>query len=107
MTMYNDENTYGIESTRTVQGIMFCLPSCQRFIPYSWLAHSEMNGNQTEIQFHYTHTVVTVTGARLGTVHEAVIRSYLYALRESKPTSLTMRDETTVSRIEIAEKVES
>jgi hypothetical protein len=87
-----------------VQGIMFLLPSRQRFIPYSWLLYSEVNEKQTEIHFHYTHAVVTVTGTKLGYVHEAVVRYELYALRELRPAILAKPDDTTVRRIEITEK---
>jgi hypothetical protein len=106
MIMFNDEHPYGTESTRTVQGIMFCLPSRQRFIPYSWLLSSEMNEKETEIRFHYTHAMVTVIGTNLGSVHEAVTRYYLYALREVQRSGFAKADETTVARIEISEKVE-
>jgi len=87
-----------------VHGIMFCLPSRQRFIPYSWLLYSEVNEKQTEIHFHYTHAVVTVTGTYLGHIHEAVVRCELYALRELTPVASAKADEPTVRRIEITEK---
>jgi hypothetical protein len=103
--MYNDERPYGIESTRTVQGIMFCWPSRQRFIPYSCLLYSELNDKETELRFHYTHAVVTVTGKDLEGMHEAVIRFYLYAVREglSAPPSPGGSWAPAVTRIEITE----
>jgi hypothetical protein len=94
---------FGIESTRTVQGIMFCLPSRRRFIPYSWLLHVECNRDETELLFNYTHAVVTVTGRNLAYVHEAIIRFYLYTLRETPPSALARSTETTITRIEIPE----
>jgi hypothetical protein len=94
---------FGIESTRTVQGILFYLPSRRRFIPYSWLLHVECNRDETELQFRYTHAIVTVTGRNLAYVHEAVIRFYLYSLRETPPSASARFTETTITRIEIAE----
>lgn len=89
-----------------VQGIMFILPSRQRFIPYSWLLYSEVNEKQTELHFHYTHTVVTVAGMNLRSIHEAVVRYELYALREMPSRAWAKTNESTVTRIDIAEKVE-
>ena len=103
MISFKTENPYSTESTRMVHGIMFCLPSRQRFIPYSWLTYSEVNEKETEIQFHYTHTLVTVTGTNLRFIHEAVIRYELLALRELMPTAARANGPT-VSRIEITEK---
>ena len=71
---------YGSESTRMVQGIMFWMPSRRRFIPYSWLICSEINESETEIHFHYTHALVTVSGTNLGYIHDMVVRYELYAL---------------------------
>ena len=96
---------YGSESTRMVQGIMFWMPSRRRFIPYSWLICSEINGSETEIHFHYTHAVVTVTGTNLGYIHEMVVRYELYALREVAPPTSVNPNDPTVRRIEINEKV--
>jgi len=104
MISFKDEYPYACESTRMVQGIMFILPSRQRFIPYSWLLYAEVNDKKTEIHFHYTHAVVTVTGTNLGFIHEMVIRYELYAVRElPRPVSAKV-DDLTVSRIEITEK---
>ncbi len=104
MISFKAENPYSTESTRMVQGIMFILPSRERFIPYSWLVYSEMNEKETEIQFHYTHTVVTVTGTNLRYIHESVIRYELLALRELTPPASARESGPTVSRIEITEK---
>jgi hypothetical protein len=95
---------YGSESTRMVQGIMFCLPSRRRFIPYSWLICSELNERETEVHFHYTHALVTVTGTNLGYIHEMVVRYELYALREMTPLASARATDPTVRRIEITEK---
>jgi hypothetical protein len=84
MLWLKEEDYYAQESTRMVQGIMFMLPSRQRFIPYSWLLYSEVNERQTEIHFHYTHTVVTITGTNLRSIHDAVVRYELYVLRECR-----------------------
>jgi hypothetical protein len=105
MISFKAENPYSTESTRMVHGIMFILPSRQRFIPYSWLVYSEVNEKETELQFHYTHTVVTVTGTNLRFIHEAVIRYELLALRELTPPASARENGSTVSRIEITEKV--
>jgi hypothetical protein len=104
MISFKPENPYSTESTRMVHGIMFILPSRQRFIPYSWLTYSEVNEKETEIQFHYTHTVVTVTGTNLRFIHESVIRYELLALRELTPPASARANGPTVSRIEITEK---
>jgi hypothetical protein len=104
MLSLKEEDVFGKESTRTVQGIMFILPSRQRFMPYSWLLHSEMNEKGTEIHFHYTHAVVTVTGTHFGGIHEAVVRYELYALRELRALASANADDPTVTRIEITEK---
>jgi hypothetical protein len=105
MIMYGGENPYAKESTRMVQGIMFCLPSRQRFIPYSWLLYSEVNEKKTEIHFHYTYAVVTETGTNLGLIHEGVLRHELYALREQSPFASAKADDPIVRRIEITENV--
>jgi hypothetical protein len=105
MMHFSDERPDARESTRMVQGIMFCLPSRQRFIPYSWLLYSEVNEKKTEIHFHYTYAVVTVTGTNLGYVHEGVLRHELYALREQSPLASAKANDPTVKRIEITEKV--
>ena len=44
------------------------LPSRRRFIPYSWLLYAEVNEAGTELYFHYSHSVVTITGTNLGGV---------------------------------------
>jgi hypothetical protein len=95
---------YGSESTRMVQGIMFWMPSRRRFIPYSWLICSEINESETEIHFHYTHALVTVTGTNLGYIHDMVVRYELYALREMPPLASANSTDPTVRRIEITEK---
>ena len=95
---------YGSESTRMVQGIMFWMPSRRRFIPYSWLICSEINESETEIHFHYTHALVTVTGTNLGYIHEMVVRYELYALRELTPLTSSRPTDPTVRRIEITER---
>ena len=95
---------YGSESTRMVQGIMFWMPSRRRFIPYSWLICSKINERETEIHFHYTQALVTVTGTNLGYIHDMVVRYELYALRELTPVASAKANEPTVRRIEITEK---
>ena len=106
MLWLKEEDFYGSESTRMVQGIMFLLPSRQRFIPYSWLLYSELNDKKTELHFHYTHAVVTVTGTNLSDIHEAVVRHELYVVREMPPPVSAEADDLTVSRIEITEKTD-
>ena len=106
MISFRDESPYSTESTRMVQGIMFCLPSRQRFIPYSWLLYSEVNEKGTEIHFYYTHAMVTVTGRGLRYVHESVIRHELLALRELTPSASAKADDPVVTRIEITEKTD-
>jgi hypothetical protein len=83
---------------------MFWMPSRRRFIPYSWLICSEINENETDIHFHYTHALVTVTGTNLGYIHDMVVRYELYALREMTPLTSARETDPTVRRIEITEK---
>jgi hypothetical protein len=84
-------------------GISFCLPSRRRFIPYSWLLYAELNQTETELYFHYSHTVVTVVGKNLGELHEAAEIFQLGVVREL-PLSLFDDKGAIVTRIEIAEK---
>ena len=86
------------------QGITFHLPSRRRFIPYSWLLNAEMNEAETELYLQYNHCVVTITGTELRVLHEAMEHFHLHTVREC-PTSGSSWKSTTVSRIEIAEKV--
>ncbi len=83
-------------------GITFHLPSRRRFIPYSWLLYAELNEAGTELHLHYTHSVITITGAHLGGLHEAVKNFQLHAVREMPPSSSGRT--SSVARIEIAEK---
>ena len=95
---YEPDN-YGI-----AQGIAFHLPSHRRFIPNSWLLYSKLNEGQTQLQLHYTHSVVTVTGTHLARVHELVETFTLKAVREMPATADA--NDPTVARIEITEKTE-
>jgi hypothetical protein len=90
---------------RTAQGIAFYLPSRRRFIPYVWLVYSELNKNETELQLHYTHSMVIVTGTHLRGLQDAVEHFQLRAVRELPPSSLIGEREPTVTRIEITENV--
>ena len=83
-------------------GISFYLPSRRRFIPYSWLHYAELNQAATELYLHYTHAVVTITGANLEELHEAVELFQLRVVREL-PSSSWQGKSPSVSRIEIAE----
>ena len=60
------------ELSGALLGISFYLPSRRRFIPYSWLHYAELNQTAKELYLHYTHAVVTITGANLEELHEAV-----------------------------------
>lgn len=86
-----------------VHGIIFYLPSHNRFIPYSWLLHSEVNEAGTELHFYYTHSMVTVFGTNLGTLQKDISEFLLKAVREMARHPLDRDDWPTVSRIEISE----
>jgi hypothetical protein len=85
-------------------GIIFHLPSRRRFIPNCWLLHADMNEKGTEVQIHYTHSLVTIHGTNLGHFHEWVGKFGVSWVREM-PT-MPKADDPTVTRIEITEKAE-
>lgn len=84
-------------------GISFGLPSRRRFIPYSWLLHAELNQAETELYFHYSHSVVTISGKNLRELHEAAEHFQLGVVRELPLSALDDKGPV-VTRIEIAEK---
>ena len=101
----SETEPYKQDYSRMAQGITFHLPTRRRFIPYSWLRYSELNHNETELQLHYTHSVVTITGTHLHHLHDAVEHFQLKAVRElASPAMPGNFPDATVSRIEITEK---
>ncbi len=99
--------SYKQDYSRSAHGITFHLPSRRWFIPYSWLLHSELNQNATELQLHYTHTVVTITGTKLHELLDAIEDFRLTAVRElSRAVTPGSFPEATVSQIEINEKAD-
>jgi hypothetical protein len=100
-----ETESYKQDYSRAAHGITFHLPSRRWFIPYSWLLHSELNQNATELQLHYTHTVVTITGTKLHELHNAVEDFRLTAVQELSQ-AVSQGKLPTVSRIEIAEKLD-
>ena len=96
---------FEIESFGAGVGTTFYFPSRRRFIPYSWLLFSELNNDATELNFHYTHSIVTITGSRLRPVQEAVERFVLRWVRERSQSFSGENPGATVTRIEIAENV--
>ena len=103
-----ENESYKQDYIRPVLGITFVLPSRHRFIPYSWLLYCELNQSGTELQLHYTHTVVTITGKKLRELHGAVEEFKLQAVQElPHAVSFGKFPEATVSRIEIAEKLDA
>ena len=102
-----ETETYKQDYSRAAHGVSFHLPSCRWFIPYSWLLHSELNQNATELQLHYTHAVVTITGTKLYELHNALEDFRLTAVQElAGVVSPKGFPAATVSRIEIAEKTD-
>ncbi len=93
------------ETQRACPGITFFLPSRRRFIPYSWLLHADLNQKHTELQLHYTHMLVTITGLELGRLYEAVSKLQLYIVLESFSSGTVSGKDPSVSRIEISEKI--
>jgi len=103
----SETEPYKQDYSRMAQGITFHLPTRRRFIPYSWLRYSELNRNETELQLHYTHSVVTITGTHLHHLHDAVEHFQLKAVRElALPAMPGKFPDATVSRIEITEKTD-
>lgn len=100
-----ETESYKQDYSRSSRGIIFHLPSRRWFIPYSWLLHSELNQNATELQLHYSHAVVTITGTKLHELHDAVEDFRLTAVQEL-PQAVSPGKLPTVSRIEIAEKLD-
>ena len=101
----SETESYKQDYSRSARGITFHLPSRRWFIPYAWLLHSELNQNATELQLHYSHTVVTITGTKLHELHDAVEDFRLTAVQEL-PQAVSPGILPTVSRIEIAEKLD-
>jgi hypothetical protein len=97
-----EDPSFLAEATGPSLGIAFNLPSRRRFIPYCWLLYTELNQDETELHLHYTHSVVTLTGHRLGPLQEEVERFQLRTVRE-KVSSFETTERTSVSRIEITE----
>jgi hypothetical protein len=83
-------------------GISFHLPTRRRFIPNSWLLHADLNERATEIQVHYTHSLVTIDGTNLANLHEQVAKFGVSWVRELSASPKA--DNPTVTRIEITEK---
>jgi len=103
----SETDSYKEDHSRVAQGTTFHLPSRRRFIPYSWLRYSELNQSETELQLHYTHSVVTITGTHLHHLHDAVEHFQLKAVRElALPAMPGKFPDATVSRIEITEKTD-
>ena len=100
-----ETESYKQDYSRAAHGITFHLPSRRWFIPYSWLLHCELNQNATELQLHYSHTVVTITGTKLRELLSAVEDFKLKAVQEL-PQAISSGNLPTVSRIEIAEKLD-
>jgi hypothetical protein len=100
-----ETDSYKQDYSRAAHGITFHLPSRRWFIPYSWLLHAELNQNATELQLHYSHTVVTITGTKLRELLIAVEDFKLKAVQE-RSQAVSSGNLPTVSRIEIAEKLD-
>ena len=98
---FQDSFSYSLGSA---QGIIFCLPSREWFIPNCWLLRSEINEKGTELRLDYTHSLVTIRGVRLGHLHEHIARFDLSAVREVPPSPSGKEDDTRVDRIEITDK---
>jgi hypothetical protein len=98
-----EKDLHPAEASSGAPGIIFHLPSRRRYIPYAWLLYADMNREGTEIQFHFTHSMVAVTGTDLEPLHDWVSESKLGAVRESPP-SLSSSRYPIVRRIEISEK---
>jgi hypothetical protein len=102
-----------LKTTRSAKGekkfhhVYFAFPPTVHTLFVATLFRDKREENQkTEVRFHYTHAVVTVTGTNLRYIHDTVVRYELYALRELPRPDSAKSDEPTVSRIEITEKAE-
>ena len=85
-------------------GITYHLPSRRRFIPNCWLLHADMNEKGTELQLHYTHSLVTIQGENLGHLFDRVGRFGVSWVREM-PATPTIPN-IAVMRIEISDKTD-
>jgi hypothetical protein len=85
-------------------GISFHLPSRCWFIPNCWMLRAELNEKETEIQVHYTHSLVTIHGTNLANLHRQIALFGVSLVREM--ARMPKLDDPTVMRIEISEKVE-
>jgi hypothetical protein len=83
-------------------GITFHLPSRRRFIPNCWMLHADINEKETEVQIHYTHSLVTICGTNLGFFHQNVAKFGIGWVRELP--AMPKSTDPTVTRIEITEK---
>ncbi len=107
LNQINETESYKQDYNHSAHGITFILPSRRWFIPYSWLLHSELNQNATELQLHYSHAVVTITGSKLDELLGAVEDFRLTVVQElPQAVSPGTFPAATVSRIEIAEKLD-
>jgi hypothetical protein len=99
----SEKDNYPAEWSDGAPGIIFHLAIRRRYIPYGWLLHVEINRDETEIQFHFTHSIVIVTGTKLETLYDWASKSKLGAVRESAPFTMTTQYPI-VRRIEITDK---
>jgi hypothetical protein len=98
------QDDYPYDFFHRSDGITFHLPSRRRFIPSSWLLHADLNEKGTELQIHYTHSLVTINGTNLQHLHEEMAKSMVSWVREMAVPQKNF--DRTVTRIEITEKAE-
>jgi hypothetical protein len=83
-------------------GVTFHLPARRRFIPNCWLLYAELNEQETELQAHYTHSLVTIEGRNLHHLLDRMSRFGVSWVREMPVTNTVSN--LAVTRIEITEK---
>jgi hypothetical protein len=94
------------ETSANARGIVFHAGSRRRFIPYGCLLDVEITGDATELQFHYTHCTVVVTGRSLQSLHDFASEFVLAIVRESL-LAVVIGPRPIVQRIEITEIADS
>jgi hypothetical protein len=99
---YDPKDFNSAETSANARGVVFHTGSRRRFIPYGCLLHVEIAGDATELQFHYTHCTVVVSGRNLQSLHDFASESVLAIVRESSLT-VAIGPRPIVQRIEITE----
>jgi len=99
---YDPKDFNSAETSANARGIVFHAGSRRRFLPYGCLLDVEIAGGATDLQFHYTHCTVVVTGRNLQSLHDFASEFVLAVVRESS-LAVVVGPRPIVQRIEIME----